>query len=212
MRTGKARKMNIRVLITCLALGLLVAGGCAGPDVRTDFDPSADFSAFRSFAYLGITDRGYEVGVSDKSPLRRRIEQLVEEQLVAKGVPQVNLEASPDLLVHLFFGVKGKQQAQKTSMTPGLLGRGYGWGPGYYAGHVSAYEYHEGTWTPIKNSRETIYEDHEGVLIVDLAVPSKKELVWRAVIRAVMTDNLEENFELADKGIAKAFKNYPPDK
>ena len=48
-----------------------------------------------------------------------------------------------------------------------------------------------GTWTPVKNSRETIYEDHEGVLIVDLAVPSKKELVWRAVIRAVMGDNME---------------------
>jgi hypothetical protein len=32
------------------------------------------------------------------------------------------------------------------------------------------------------------------------------------VIRAVMGDNLEENFELADKGIAKAFKNYPPAK
>ena len=204
--------MNIRVLITCLALGLLVAGGCAGPDVRTDFDPSADFSAFRSFAYLGITDRGYEVGASDKSPLRRRIEQLVEEQLVAKGVPQVNLEASPDLLVHLFFGVKGEQHVQKTGTTPGLLGRGFGWGPGFYAGHVSTYEYHEGTWTPVKNSRETIYEDHEGVLIVDLAVPSKKELVWRAVIRAVMGDNLEENFKLADKGIAKAFKDYPPAK
>jgi hypothetical protein len=122
------------------------------------------------------------------------------------------LEASPDLLVHLFFGVKGEQRGQKTGMTPGLLGRGYGWGPGFYAGHMAAYEYHEGTWTPVKNSRETIYEDHEGVLIVDLAVPSKKELVWRAVIRAVMGDNMEENFELADKGIAKAFKNYPPAK
>jgi hypothetical protein len=205
--------MNIRALIACLALGLLIAGGCAGPDVRTDFDPSADFSAFRSFAYLGITDRGYEVGASDKSPLRRRIEQLVEEQLVAKGVPQVNLEASPDLLVHLFFGVKGQQHVQKTGMAPGLLGRGYGWGPGYsYGGRVTTYEYHDGVWTLAKNSRETIYEDHEGVLIVDLAVPSKKELVWRAVIKAVMGDNLEENFKLADKGIAKAFKNYPPGK
>ena len=58
----------------------------------------------------------------------------------------------------------------------------------------------------------TTYEDHEGVLIVDLAVPSKKGLVWRAVIRAVVGDNLEENFEMADKGIAKAFKNYPPAK
>ena len=171
--------MNIRLLIACLALGLLVGGGCAGPDVRTDFDPSADFSAFRSFAYLGMTDRGYEVGASDKSPLRRRIEQLVEEQLVAKGVPQVNLEASPDLLVHLFFGVKGQQRVQKTGMAPGLLGRGYGWGPGYsYGGRVTTYEYHDGVWTLAKNSRETIYEDHEGVLIVWVIWRCRRKRSW----------------------------------
>ena len=64
----------------------------------------------------------------------------------------------------------------------------------------------------LEHSGATTYEDHEGVLIVDLAVPSKKGLVWRAVIRAVVGDNLEENFELAHKGIAKAFKNYPPAK
>ena len=26
------------------------------PDVRTDFDPAADFAAFRAIAYLGIID------------------------------------------------------------------------------------------------------------------------------------------------------------
>jgi hypothetical protein len=46
-------------------------------------------------------------------------------------------------------------------------------------------------------------------LIVDLARPSKKSLVGRAVIRAVLGDNLEENFKLANKGIAEAFKDYP---
>ena len=143
--------MNIRFLVASLTVGLLVAGGCAGPDVRTDFDSSADFSAFRSFAYLGITERGYEIGASDKSPLRRRVEQLVEGQLVAKGVPQINLEASPDLLVHLFFGVKGEQRVQKTGMTPGLLGHKYGWGPGYSdGGRVPTYEYHDGAWTLAK--------------------------------------------------------------
>ncbi|THJ22388.1 MAG: DUF4136 domain-containing protein [Nitrospira sp. CG24E] len=55
----------------------------------------------------------------------------------------------------------------------------------------------------------TTYEDHEGTLIVDLADSSKKKLVWRAVIKAVLRDNLEKNFELANKGVAEAFKDYP---
>ena len=50
--------VNIRFLIACLALGLLAAGGCApGPKVHTDFDPSAEFSAFRTYAFSGMTDR-----------------------------------------------------------------------------------------------------------------------------------------------------------
>jgi hypothetical protein len=150
--------MNIRLLIACLALGLLAAGGCAGPKVITDFDPSAEFSAFRTFAFSGITDRGSEIGASDNSPLRGRIKEMVDEQLAAKGLRQVNLEDRPDLLVHIFFGVKGEQHVQSTGMTPGLYGR-----------HVTTYEYHDGEWEHVKRSGVTTYEDHEGTLIVDVA-------------------------------------------
>jgi hypothetical protein len=77
---------------------------------------------------------------------------------------------------------------------------------------VETYEYQDGEWDRVKRSGVTTHEDHEGTLIVDLAESSKKELVWRATIRAVLGDNLEENFKLANKGIAEAFKDYPPAK
>jgi len=212
--------MNIRLLIAGLALGLLAAGGCAaGPKVITDFDPSAQFSAFHTFAFSGITDRGREIGVSDNSPLRGRIKEMIDEQLAAKGFRQVSVEDHPDLLVHIFFGVKDKQHVQSTGMTPGPYGPGYGWGPGYYGrglGYygrpVETYEYHDGEWDRVNSSRVTIHEDREGTLIVDLAESSKKSLVWRAVIMAVLGDNLEKNFEMANKGVAEAFKAYPPAK
>ena len=212
--------MNIRLLIAGLALGLLAAGGCAaGPKVITDFDPSAQFSAFHTFAFSGITDRGREIGVSDNSPLRGRIKEMIDEQLAAKGFRQVSVEDHPDLLVHIFFGVKDNQHVQSTGMTPGPYGPGYGWGPGYYGrglGYygrpVETYEYHDGEWDRVNSSRVTIHEDREGTLIVDLAESSKKSLVWRAVIRAVLGDSLEKNFEMANKGVAEAFKSYPPAK
>ena len=68
--------MNIRFLIASLALGLLAAGGCARPyeiKVHTDFVPSAQFSAFHTFAFSGMTDRGKEIGTSDNSPVRGRV-------------------------------------------------------------------------------------------------------------------------------------------
>ncbi len=192
--------LNIKFLIVSLALGLLVAGGCAaGPKVVTDFDPSVEFSAFHTFAFSGITDRGREIEeASDHSPLRGRIKAMIEEQLAARGVRQVGLEDHPDLLVHIFFGVMDEQSAESISRMPGFFGR-----------QVEAYEYHEGTWTPIKTTRVITHDDHEGTLILDFAKPSKKSLVGRAVIRAVLGDNLEENFKLANKGIAEAFKDYP---
>jgi len=185
--------MNIRFLIACLALGLLAAGGCTGPKVITDFDPSAEFSAFRTFAFTGLTARGDEVGVLDNSLLRKRIEAMVDRQLTAKGLRQVGVEDPSDLLVYLFVGVKDKQRIESTGMAGGGFG-GRGRGAGFYGGGVTTYEYEEGT------------------LIVDLTESSKKELVWRATIRGVLGDSVEKNSEMVNKGVAKAFENYPPAK
>jgi hypothetical protein len=164
--------MNTRFLIPWLALGLLAAGGCTNSrsyeiEVLTNFNPSAEFSAFHTFAYSGMTDRGLEIGASDnKSPLRTRIKDMVNEQIAAKGLRQVGLEDRPDLLVHLSFGVND----------------------------VYADKYQEAT------------------LIVNLAESSKKKVVWRAVIRETVGDDLEKNFEMVNKGLVKAFKDYPPSK
>ena len=119
--------MNI-FLIAWLALGLLAAEGCAGPKVLPDFDPSAEFSAFRTFAFTGLTDRGYEGGVLDNSLLRKRIEEMVGQQLTAKGLRQVGAEDRSDLLVHFFFGVKDKQRVESTGMTGGPMAAGTGGG------------------------------------------------------------------------------------
>jgi len=158
--------MNIRFLILWLALGLLAAGGCSRAyeiKVLTDFNRSAEFSSFHTFAFSGMTDRGREIGASDNnSPLRMRIKEIVNKQLAAKGLRQVGLEDRPDLLVHLLFGVNDADKYQ------------------------------------------------EATLMVNLAESSKKKMVWQAVITETVGDSLEKNFEMVDKGVAKAFKDYPP--
>jgi Domain of unknown function (DUF4136) len=160
--------MNIRFLILWLAVGLLAAGGCSKAyetTVVTNSYGSPDFSAFHTFAHSGMKDRGLEIPASDnKSPLRTRVKEMVNEQLVAKGLRQVGLEDSPDLLVHLAFGVYDADKYR------------------------------------------------ESALVVNLAESSQKKPVWRAVIREKVGDNLEKNLEMIKKGLAKAFKDYPPAK
>lgn len=160
--------MNIRFLIPWLALGLLAAGACSKAyqtTVVTKSYSSGDFSAFHTFAHSGMRDRGLDIPASDnKSPLRTRVKEMVNEELVAKGLRQVNLEDSPDLLVHLVFGMNEADKYQ------------------------------------------------ESVLVVNLSESSNKKLVWRAVIRGTVGASLEKNFEMIKKGLAKAFKDYPPAK
>ena len=114
---------------------------------------------------------------------------MVVRQLTAKGLRQVGVEDRSDLLVDFWVGVKDKQRVESKGMAGGAYGGRYGSGAGYSGG---TYEYREGT------------------LIVDLAESSKKELVWRATIVAILRGSPEENLELADKGIASAFEAYPP--
>ena len=179
-----------------VGLILLSLSACVGPEVRTDFDPGADFAKFKTYAFAELTDVN-KGGMLDNSLMRKRLDQMVGQQLTNKGLQQVGLDQSPDLLVNYWVGVKEKQQIESTGgragMYAGPRGGGYGWGAGY-GGGVTTYEYKEGT------------------LAVDLVEAAKKELVWRATIVATLEDRPDENLELANQGITKAFQDYPPGK
>ncbi len=123
--------MSVKFLFAWLALGLLVAAGCAaGPKVVTDFDPSVEFSAFHTFAFSGLTDLD-QGGVLDNSLMRKRIEEIVGRQLTAKGLRQVDVEDRSDLLVHFWVGVKDKQRVEGAGMAAGPYGARYGRGPAF---------------------------------------------------------------------------------
>lgn len=206
-----------------MTIGLLGAGGCAssGLTVATSSDPVTDFSVFRTVAYSGISDRGREVGPSDSSPIRLRIKNMVHDQLVAKGIQEVELKEHPQLLLHLFYGVKDLIRVQQHYTDayaygePGVYGRlgSYDYPDeayGLYGLQGRTYTYHDGTWVPVPLSYETTHEDYEGTLIIDLAEAPTHKLVWRAVIRGILKDSLEQNMEREGQGIATAFKDYPP--
>ena len=180
--------MHLRFLIMWLTLTLLTAGGCVGPDVRTDFNSSAEFSAFRTFAFTGLRDR-YQGGVFNNSLSREQLEEMVRQQMTAKGLRQVGLEEHPDLLVHFLVGVKQKDRVESTRPMMGPYAD-----PPAMPG--------SGTFTTYK------YE--EGTLMIDLKTPPKNDLVWRGSIVGILSNAKKENARWINKGIVKAFEDYPP--
>jgi len=185
--------MNIRFLILWLTLTLLTVGGCVGPDVRTDFDSYAEFSAYRTFAFTGLRDR-YQGGVFNNSLSQEQIEEMVRQQMTAKGLRQVGVEEHPDLLVHFWGGVKQKERVEST-------------GPmmGPYSGPAAGPSAMPGSGT------FATYRYEEGTLNIDLVTPPENDLVWRGSIVGLLSNAKEENVQMVNKGIVKAFKDYPPE-
>ena len=177
-------------LLMVLALGLWA---CTTFNVKTDHDSTADFSTFKTFAFAGLADVN-KGGIYDNSLTQKRIETAVGRELTAKGLRQVGLDEPQDLLVHYWISVLDKQRLESGGTSVGVARGprgGYGWGAGY-GGGVTTVEYKEGT------------------LILDLVESAQKQLVWRATIVGTLQDSSQDNVELANEAIAKAFKNYPP--
>ena len=171
-----------------MILTLLAAAGCDGPYVRTDFDSSATFSAYHTFAFTGLTGNGQN-GAVDHSLLRDRIEETVSQQMTTKGLRQVALEEHPDLLIRFSVDVKEKERVERSGSMVGP-----------YAGPSAGRRYEDVTTTKYK----------EGTLFIDLMLPSQNDLVWRASIIGLLSNAKEENTQMVNKGIIKAFEDYPP--
>jgi Domain of unknown function (DUF4136) len=185
----------LRRMDTALAaLTFLCAVGCApNIEVKTDYDQSADFTKYQTFAFAGMTDLN-QAGVLSNNLTRKRIETALTRELTKKNLRHVELDQNPDLLVHYWVGMKDKQVVDTTAPAMGA----YGWHGRYGYG---------GGYAPV-----TTYEYQQGTLITDLIDAAKKELVWRATMMANLETNTADNIEVGKKAIAKAFENYPPTK
>jgi hypothetical protein len=171
------------ILTGPLALLLLFGlGACASLDVKTEHDPTAEFSRFRTFAFA-VRPVVEEIDPNNNVAVRDRIESALARELTAKEMRRVGTEQAPDLMV--YYSVAVREKLKKAWRT------GYGWGARYGGGG-------------------TTYPYDEGTLIVDLVDPVKQQLKWRATIGAHLEDTAAGNLDLADRGIAEAFKDYPP--
>ena len=176
-----------------LGLSLLLTGGCASTNARTDFDPGADFSKFHTYVWAGGKDITNS-GLLENSLVDKRVKQIVTGQLTAKGLTEVAAGQPADLVVRYWVGVKEKQEID----TIPTAGYGYAYGP-----------YWGGRWGPAYD-QVVVNNYHEGTLIVDLIDAKSKELAWRAYLVQTMERDLKKTAEKAERNAEAAFKNYPP--
>lgn len=175
--------------LTLTLVGITLLASCSSISVNTDFDPSADFSKFKTYTWIekpvNVSGNAQQAQVHS-GLLGKRIMNAVDGQMVQKGFTKV--EDNPDIFVVYHTGVQDKVQ---------VTDWGYGYGPygGWYGGGgVDVYQYQEGT------------------LIVDLVDAATKQLVWRGTAQAVLGGNKspEQQQQILDNVAGRMFQKYPP--
>lgn len=174
----------MKTRITAILLfTLLTAGALLAQKVNVDWDRSADFSKFHTYAWQPSTHPA--TGLWDQ-----RIIDAVNQQLQAKALKLV--DANPDLWVVYSKSIKKDQQVVGT----GYASPGPYWGWGYWGG-------------PTTTTYQT-YTTREGTLVVELADANGHQLMWRGSATDTLSDNSDKNIKKLNQAVDKLFKNFPP--
>ncbi|MBT3832982.1 MAG: DUF4136 domain-containing protein [Gammaproteobacteria bacterium] len=183
-----------------LTLLLLVfLAGCAAPKPMVDFDPSHNFSEYRTFAFISDNPLMIAEGLPGVSPmLEGRIIQITENILSARGYTRVSDRKEANFTVGFTLG--GRDKIQVTSYPESYRGNygSWGWGGrGYYGAQ---------TYTNTDVRQYT-----EGTLAVDLYDGSTRKPVWHArAVRKITTKMRENPGETLRAILGDMFAAFPP--
>jgi hypothetical protein len=168
-------------LFFCLAL---IMTSCDSVRVAADYDRSANFNSYKTFAFFKDGIDKAEISDLDK----RRILRAIEHELLAKGFTK---SENPNLLVNIF--TKERQEVNVYNQNFGMYGWGWGWGPmmGWNQTNVT------------NSSRGTLY--------IDLIDANKKELVWQGIGQGYLTNRMDRKEERIKEFVASILSKYPPE-
>ncbi len=173
------------------ALLALLAACATGPRVRTDFDPEADFSRYRSYGFyqpIAMEESGYSTYITD------RIKDNVRREMQARGY--VYDQTSPDLRVNFQGIVEERADVYSTPMVD--------------YGHYYSYRARRYVAVPIWYDQTRVSRYTEGTLSVDLVDASRNRLVWTGdAIGRVTRKTPQERAAQVDRSIAEIFLRYP---
>jgi hypothetical protein len=181
--------MRLRHIFPLVAVLLLTTFATA-QKVYTDFDRSANFTGYHTYAW--------GEGTSSKNQLMdQRIRENIDQQLTAKGLKKVDDPASADLLVAYDAAVGQTTQLNTTGMDSwGGVGWGrMGMGPGMGG---------------MTTSTTTVTKIPTGELAVSLGDTKTHRIVWRGAASSTLSDNPDKSTKTIQNAITKMFAKYPP--
>jgi Domain of unknown function (DUF4136) len=173
---------SLRFIAVCAAVALVTSTAGFAQNVQTDFDHQANFAQYKTYSWQEIKP---SVSLWDS-----RIKNAVNTQLEAKGLAQV--ADGGDIAI---VAIK-TSQTQRTLQT-------------FYDGFGGGWRWRG--FGDFGDSTTTEQDYQEGTLVIDLFDGKTKQLIWRGSTESVLSDKAEKNEKTLNKGVAKMFKNFPPE-
>jgi len=177
-----------------------VLAGCSSMEINYDFDPKANFSGLKTYAWLKEKQKPTgDPRIDGNTILEARIHEAVNRGLAARGLREVDTDA--DILVAYHVSLDKRRSVQ-------TLNNAYGYGPGWGYGYGASYR--PGYWA---GAPETyVYEYEEGTLILDIVNPKNKELMWRgsAEDEVHFKSTPEKDQVQLNEAVSRMLEHFPP--
>jgi len=175
----------MKKLVLPMFLFLLVSS-CASIKVTTDFDKTAPFANYKTFAF---TPEATSLNIDQLN--RQRLISAIENELKLKGFSKSD---NPDVLIDLKVSAKNIQTATASSTAMYGPGYRYRWGGGFSTTTINYDNYTEGT------------------VFIDMIDTARKQLVWQGRGVGTVEPKLspEKREKNINEGIKQIFAKYPP--
>jgi hypothetical protein len=186
------KKVSRLVLIVATAMSL--ASCASGPTIQSDYDPSIDFSNYKTYGFF--SPMGIE-GPNYSSIYGSIFRDAIGKEMESRGYV---LSDEPDLLLNVSGQLQDKTKVTTTS-DPYMAGGYYGYRRGFYD---PWYGYGYGTTTHVSTYTE-------GTVNVDMVDRVQKRMVWEgvAVGRVNEKKTSDERRQAIYNGIMEMFAGYP---
>ena len=177
------------------AAALSMLAGCeSGPTIRSNADPSANLSSYKTYMFAEKTGTD---GQNFSTPITSYFKESIRREMDARGYKYV--EGGPaELLVN--FNANARENVDVRT-TPGAT---YGYG-GYYGYRGGMYGYGAAYAPEVQTVRYKV-----GTANVDVVDLSKKQVVWEGIAEARLTDKMMKDPRTAISGvITEMFLQFP---
>jgi hypothetical protein len=180
---------GLRAAVTFVALLFIavLAAACTQFTVRSDRNPDADFSRYRTFAWMPIAAAPPADQDTGSRGLDKRVYSAVEGELQRRGYAPVP-SADADLL--LTFRILRED--------------------GYDDAHIPyAAQWHRGAYLAATHASEDSYE--RGTLIIDVVDRAQNALVWRGSASARLLPHIsyDKKVDRVNSAVEQILKPFP---